>query len=63
MKYYQMLENLHVVSNNKDRGDVNFWSQEVYSHSDIVEACLDTQLLISKKICRQVEWGKEQNEE
>ena len=30
MKYYQMLENLHVVSNNKERDDMNFWSQEVY---------------------------------
>lgn len=63
MNYYEMLENLHVVSNNKDRDDENFWSQEVYSQSDFSNACLDAHLLVKKNICKQVEWGKEQNEE
>jgi len=50
-----MLENLHVVSNNKDRDDKNFWSQEVYSQSDFSNACLDAHLLVRKNICKQVE--------
>lgn len=58
MNYYQMLENLHVVSNNKDRDDENFWSQELYSQSDFSSACLDAHLLVRKNICKQVEWGK-----
>jgi hypothetical protein len=60
--YYQMLENLHVISNNKERADMNFWEQEVYSHTDFSDACLDIHLLVSKKFCKQVEQGEEQNE-
>ncbi|WP_031537522.1 hypothetical protein [Bacillus sp. MB2021] len=63
MNYYQMLENLHVVSNNKDRDDENFWSQEVYSDRDFSDACLDSQLLVGKSICKQVKWEKEHSEE
>ena len=58
-----MLENLHVVSNNKNRDDENFWSQEIYSQLDFSKACLDVRLLVSKKICKQVKWEKGQNEE
>lgn len=62
MNYYQMLENLHVVANNKDRDDENFWSHEIYSQSDFSMACLDVHLLVRKNICKQIKWGKERNE-
>ena len=61
MNYYEMLENLHVVSNNKDRDDMNFWTQEVYSESEFALACLDVRLLLKEGICREVERDEEKN--
>lgn len=63
MNYYQMLENLHVISNNKERADMNFWSQELYSSSDFSDACLDIHLLLRKGFCKYVERDEEKNEE
>lgn len=63
MNYYKMLENLHVVSNNKDRADMNFWAEELYSSSDFSDACLDIHLLLRKGICTYFERDGEQNEE
>lgn len=48
MNYYKMLENLHVISNNKDRADMNFWAEELYSASDFSDACLDVRLLLKR---------------
>jgi len=59
---YQMLENLHVISNNKERGDFNFWAEEIYSHIDFSDACLDVHLLLRAGFCKYVESDEEKNE-
>lgn len=58
-----MLENLHVISNNKERGDFNFWAEEIYSHIDFSEACIDVSLLLNEGLCRIVKSDEEKNEE
>lgn len=62
MNYYQMLENLHVVSNKKERADMNFWAQEMYSSTDFSDACLDIHLLLRKGFCTYVERAEEKIE-
>lgn len=57
-----MLENLHVISNNKERGDFNFWAEEIYSHIDFSDACLDVHLLLRAGFCKYVESDEEKNE-
>ena len=57
-----MLENLHVVSNNRDRADMNFWAEEIYSEIEFALACLDVNLLLKEKFCKIVRSVEEKNE-
>lgn len=60
---YQMLSNLHVINNKDGMEQISFWQQEVYSSTELSDACLDVHLLLREGFCKYVESDEKKNEE